>query len=240
VIAQIRDTAVNVNAAAAQMAQTSEEAGRAVGEIALAIGGIAEGAERQVKMVSDAQGASELTRDQAGEGIATAERMGAVIGDLGARSEQIGGIVETITGIAEQTNLLALNAAIEAARAGEQGRGFAVVAEEVRKLAEESQRAAASISDLIGEIQSATQEAVGVVDREARGAFTRIAESSQSAHGALAEVAAVAEQSSASTEQVSASTQQTSASAQELAATAEELSGTAEGLETLVAHFKTD
>ena len=128
------------------MAQTSEEAGRAVGEIATAIGGIAEGAERQVKMVTDAQGASELTRDQAGEGIATAERMGAVIGDLGARSEQIGGIVETITGIAEQTNLLALNAAIEAARAGEQGRGFAVVAEEVRKLAEESQRAAASIS----------------------------------------------------------------------------------------------
>ena len=181
VIAQIRDTAVNVNAAAAQMAQTSEEAGRAVGEIATAIGGIAEGAERQVKMVTDAQGASELTRDQAGEGIATAERMGAVIGDLGTRSEQIGGIVETITGIAEQTNLLALNAAIEAARAGEQGRGFAVVAEEVRKLAEESQRAAASISDLIGEIQKATQEAVGVVDREARGAFTRIAESSESA-----------------------------------------------------------
>src|SRR3712207_7453556 len=51
--------------------------------------------------------------------------------------------------IAEQTNLLALNAAIEAARAGDQGRGFAVVAEEVRKLAEESQRAAASIADLI-------------------------------------------------------------------------------------------
>ena len=73
-------------------------------------------------------------------------QVGAAIEDLSARSEKIGGIVTTITGIAEQTNLLALNAAIEAARAGEQGRGFAVVAEEVRKLAEESQGAAAEIA----------------------------------------------------------------------------------------------
>ena len=80
----------------------------------------------------------------------------AAIAELAAKSEQIGAIVHTITGIAEQTNLLALNAAIEAARAGEQGRGFAVVAEEVRKLAEESQHAAAEISELIGAIQVET------------------------------------------------------------------------------------
>ena len=85
-----------------------------------------------------------------------AHRPARAIRSLGQKSEQIGGIVQTITGIAGQTNLLALNAAIEAARAGEQGRGFAVVAEEVRKLAEESQQAAATIAELIEQIQQET------------------------------------------------------------------------------------
>ncbi|HWR38698.1 MAG TPA: methyl-accepting chemotaxis protein [Patescibacteria group bacterium] len=83
-----------------------------------------------------------------------------VVSKLGERSKEIGQIVDTISGIAGQTNLLALNAAIEAARAGEQGRGFAVVAEEVRKLAEQSQESAKRIADLIGVIQSDTQQAV--------------------------------------------------------------------------------
>ena len=104
------------------------------------------------------------------------------------KSEQIGEIVETITGIADQTNLLALNAAIEAARAGEQGRGFAVVAEEVRKLAEESQKAAGEIADLIETIQrgdrpgrrassktarSRTEDGAAIVE-QTRSAFERI------------------------------------------------------------------
>lgn len=88
-----------------------------------------------------------------------------IVGELGKRSQEIGQIVETISGIAGQTNLLALNAAIEAARAGEQGRGFAVVAEEVRKLAEQSGTAAESITKLIANIQQDTASAVDSIER---------------------------------------------------------------------------
>lgn len=84
---------------------------------------------------------------------------------LESRSQEIGDILNIISGISSQTNLLALNASIEAARVGEEGRGFAVVAGEVRKLAEQSEQATSQVGVLIQEIQAGIKQAVRAMEQ---------------------------------------------------------------------------
>ena len=86
--------------------------------------------------------------------------MGTSIEQLSQETENISVFAETIAGISKQTNLLSLNASIEAARAGEAGRGFAVVAEEIRKLADDSAKAAGEISNNVQHINTRTIDSV--------------------------------------------------------------------------------
>jgi len=96
----------------------------------------------------------------------SSDEMNGIIKNLNISSNEIGGIINIITGISEQVNLLALNAAIEAARAGEHGRGFAVVADEVRKLAEETKVSAEDITKLVATLILESDKALASVESE--------------------------------------------------------------------------
>ncbi len=168
--------------------------------------------------------------------------------NLGARAQEIGSIITTITEISDQINLLALNAAIEAARAGEHGRGFSVVAEEVRKLAEQTRISAGQIAEVITATQAETKTAVQLTESSMRavqeqvGLLKRVGESlsdivhevkatesnAQRMQVLFADIRKGTDQVSSSVQEISKVIESSAAASEEVAASAEEQTATIE------------
>ena len=146
-----------------QVAAAMTQMGATVGEVGKSAGIAAEAAQSADKEAN--KGRQIVSRTvQSIEGLAVeVNKASDVIKQLALDSENIGMIVDVIKGVAEQTNLLALNAAIEAARAGEQGRGFAVVADEVRTLAQRTQKSTQEIQQMVERLQKGATNAVQVM-----------------------------------------------------------------------------
>lgn len=235
-VTEVNEAIRNVADIAQQQRSSTIEASAIAEQMTAAIQQIAANSEVVAGSADQAASAALEGERSAGMAIAqmaTMEKSVTYAADLvlklGEQSKEIGDIVTTISGIAAQTNLLALNAAIEAARAGDQGRGFAVVAEEVRKLAEQSQRATAQIAEFITQIVADTQESVDAMHTGKKEVLLGSQVVTQAAHS-FKQIASLINQVSNQVRDISAATQEITAGSQRSLAIVRVIEETADGI----------
>ena len=243
----------------------TDQVATAMHEMTATVQEVARNAEQASQAASTADGQAREGDKVVAEAIAQIERLADEVArstdamaHLQQESNKIGSVMDVIKAVAEQTNLLALNAAIEAARAGEAGRGFAVVADEVRGLAQRTQKSTEEIEGLVAGLQNGTQQVATVMNnsrsltdssveltRKAGVSLENITRTVSNIQSMNQQIAAAAEQQSAVAEEISRSivnvrdvSEQTATASDETAKSSVELARLGSQLQQMVSHFR--